>query len=31
MVGFVAALALALSSVGLYVGYAADQEVAPDT
>ena len=28
MVGFVAALALALSSVGLYVGYAADQEVA---
>ncbi len=28
MVGFVAALALALSSVGLYVGYAADREVA---
>lgn len=27
MVGFVAALALALSSVGLYVGYAADREV----
>ena len=28
IVGFVAALALALSSVGLYVGYAADREVA---
>ena len=28
MVGFVAALALALSSVGLYVGYSADREVA---
>ena len=27
MVGFVAALALALSSVGLYVGYAAEREV----
>ena len=27
VVGFVAALALALSSVGLYVGYAADREV----
>ena len=28
IVGFVAALALALSSVGLYVGYTADREVA---